>query len=233
MTTYLIPLIIIGGLTSAGVYLLLERHLTRMLLGLLLISNAVNLQKTAAELRGEGLKRVTAAGYLDEKQTVDLSLHQMVGCSFESLFKLSGQSFGLVTADEVSALALKIGGGTMPHFECVFVLRDLLNELGTRFLVLDAAAGFKMSDTEPSTVTQDFFKLVAPHRKVVSVALDPANMPMHLKRQLRVSYGGEKGQAKGFWLQLEDSVAAWQADKSLLALSSTWRTVCSTASTAT
>lgn len=43
MTTFLIPLILIGGLTSAGVYLLLERNLTRMLLGLLLVGNAVNL----------------------------------------------------------------------------------------------------------------------------------------------------------------------------------------------
>ncbi len=43
MTAYLVPLILIGGLTSAGVYLLLERNLTRMLLGLLLIGNAVNL----------------------------------------------------------------------------------------------------------------------------------------------------------------------------------------------
>jgi multicomponent Na+:H+ antiporter subunit C len=43
MTTYLIPLILVGGLTSAGVYLLLERNLTRMLLGLLLVGNAVNL----------------------------------------------------------------------------------------------------------------------------------------------------------------------------------------------
>jgi multicomponent Na+:H+ antiporter subunit C len=43
MTTYLVPLILIGGLTSAGVYLLLERNMTRMLLGLLLIGNAVNL----------------------------------------------------------------------------------------------------------------------------------------------------------------------------------------------
>jgi multicomponent Na+:H+ antiporter subunit C len=42
-TTYLVPLVLIGGLTSAGVYLLLERNLTRMLLGLLLIGNAVNL----------------------------------------------------------------------------------------------------------------------------------------------------------------------------------------------
>lgn len=43
MTTFLVPLVMIGGLTSAGVYLLLERNLTRMLLGLLLISNAINL----------------------------------------------------------------------------------------------------------------------------------------------------------------------------------------------
>ncbi len=43
MTTFLVPLILIGGLTSVGVYLLLERNLTRMLLGLLLISNAINL----------------------------------------------------------------------------------------------------------------------------------------------------------------------------------------------
>lgn len=43
MTAFLVPLILIGGLTSVGVYLLLERGLTRMLLGLLLIGNAVNL----------------------------------------------------------------------------------------------------------------------------------------------------------------------------------------------
>ncbi len=43
MITFLAPLVLIGVLTSAGVYLLLERQLTRMLLGLLLISNAFNL----------------------------------------------------------------------------------------------------------------------------------------------------------------------------------------------
>jgi multicomponent Na+:H+ antiporter subunit C len=43
MTTDVVPLVLIGGLTSAGVYLLLERNLTRMLLGLLLIGNAANL----------------------------------------------------------------------------------------------------------------------------------------------------------------------------------------------
>jgi multicomponent Na+:H+ antiporter subunit C len=43
MTTPLVSLILIGAITSAGVYLVLERNLTRMLLGLLLIGNAVNL----------------------------------------------------------------------------------------------------------------------------------------------------------------------------------------------
>lgn len=36
-------LVIIGVLTSSGVYLMLERSLTRMVLGLLLVGNAVNL----------------------------------------------------------------------------------------------------------------------------------------------------------------------------------------------
>lgn len=43
MTTALVPLLLIGVLTSTGVYLLLERNVTRMLLGLLLIGNAINL----------------------------------------------------------------------------------------------------------------------------------------------------------------------------------------------
>jgi multicomponent Na+:H+ antiporter subunit C len=43
MTAALVPLVLIGVLTSSGVYLLLERNLTRMLLGLLLVGNAINL----------------------------------------------------------------------------------------------------------------------------------------------------------------------------------------------
>jgi multicomponent Na+:H+ antiporter subunit C len=42
-TVFIVHLIVIGGLTSCGVYLLLERNLTRMLLGLLLVGNALNL----------------------------------------------------------------------------------------------------------------------------------------------------------------------------------------------
>ena len=43
MNADLVPLVVIGGLTACGVYLLLSRNLTRMLLGLLMLSNAVNL----------------------------------------------------------------------------------------------------------------------------------------------------------------------------------------------
>jgi multicomponent Na+:H+ antiporter subunit C len=43
VTAPIVSLILIGVLTSTGVYLLLDRHLTRMLLGLLLIGNGINL----------------------------------------------------------------------------------------------------------------------------------------------------------------------------------------------
>ena len=42
LTVPLVPLILIGALVSCGVYLLLERNLTRMLLGLLLIGNGIS-----------------------------------------------------------------------------------------------------------------------------------------------------------------------------------------------
>ena len=183
------------------------------------MSNSVNLKATAKELRAEpGLSDVQSASYLDDKQQVDLSKYQMVGCSFESLFKLDDQRFGLVTGDELSALALKIGGGTMPHFQCVAVLRELLAKPDTRFLGLDAAAGFKMCDTEPCTVVEHFLQLVAPNRKVLSVALDPGNRSQHLHRRLRPYYGMNKEQTKLFWGQLANAIAAWQTDKSRLIL---------------
>jgi multicomponent Na+:H+ antiporter subunit C len=43
VTVDLVPLVVIGGLTSCGVYLVLSRNLSRMLLGLLMLSNAINL----------------------------------------------------------------------------------------------------------------------------------------------------------------------------------------------
>ena len=43
MSPSLVGLVAIGAMLSCGVYLVLDRSLTRMLLGVLLISNAVNL----------------------------------------------------------------------------------------------------------------------------------------------------------------------------------------------
>ncbi|QBJ95818.1 Na(+)/H(+) antiporter subunit C [Rhodococcus sp. ABRD24] len=43
MSADLATLVVIGVLTASGVYLLIERSITRMLLGLLLVGNAVNL----------------------------------------------------------------------------------------------------------------------------------------------------------------------------------------------
>ncbi|UXA18574.1 Na(+)/H(+) antiporter subunit C [Mycobacterium sp. SMC-4] len=43
MSASLVGLVAVGAMLSCGVYLVLERSLTRMLLGVLLISNAVNL----------------------------------------------------------------------------------------------------------------------------------------------------------------------------------------------
>ncbi|MFL0177955.1 Na(+)/H(+) antiporter subunit C [Mycobacterium sp. SMC-15] len=43
MTAHLVPLLMAAGLSSCGVYMLLERSLTRMLLGLMMIGNAINL----------------------------------------------------------------------------------------------------------------------------------------------------------------------------------------------
>ncbi|MCV7192557.1 Na(+)/H(+) antiporter subunit C [Mycolicibacterium brumae] len=43
MTVYIVSLVLIAVLVSCGVYLLLERNLTRILLGLLLLGNGFNL----------------------------------------------------------------------------------------------------------------------------------------------------------------------------------------------
>lgn len=60
MTTYLVQLCLIGALISCGIYMLLERNLTRMLLGLLLVSNGMNLLLLSAGGRA-GNPRSTGA----------------------------------------------------------------------------------------------------------------------------------------------------------------------------
>lgn len=43
MSAHLVPLLMAAGLTACGVYMLLERNLTRTLLGLMMVGNAINL----------------------------------------------------------------------------------------------------------------------------------------------------------------------------------------------
>lgn len=70
MTADLVPLVVIGGLTACGVYLLLSRNLTRMLLGLLMLSNGVNLLLLSVGGKA-GNPPVRGAGSGDRTTTAD------------------------------------------------------------------------------------------------------------------------------------------------------------------
>ncbi|BBZ06115.1 Na(+)/H(+) antiporter subunit C [Mycolicibacterium doricum] len=107
MTTYLVPLVLIGGLTSVGVYLLLERNLTRMLLGLLLISNAINLLiLTVAGPSGNPPVRGRTSA--DEASTADPLAQGMILTAIvismgiaAFILALAYRSYRLTTAEEV------------------------------------------------------------------------------------------------------------------------------------
>ncbi|MCV7152913.1 Na(+)/H(+) antiporter subunit C [Mycolicibacterium pyrenivorans] len=108
MTAYLVSLIVIGGLVSAGVYLLLERSLIRMLLGLLLISNAVNLLILAAggptgnpPVRGRtSAGQTTTADPLAQGLILTAIVITMGVAAF--VLALTYRSYRLNTIDEVS-----------------------------------------------------------------------------------------------------------------------------------
>jgi multicomponent Na+:H+ antiporter subunit C len=112
MTSYLIPLLLIGCLTSAGVYLLLERNLTRMLLGLLLIGNAVNLLILTVggpsgnpPIRGRTSDgHTTTADPLAQGMILTAIVISMGIAAF--VLALSYRSYRLTTAEEVSDVAV-------------------------------------------------------------------------------------------------------------------------------
>lgn len=108
MTTYLVPLILIGGLTSVGVYLLLERNLTRMLLGLLLIGNAINLLvlTVAGPSGNPPVRERTSAG---ETTTADPLAQGMILTAIvismgiaAFILALTYRSYRLTTAEDVA-----------------------------------------------------------------------------------------------------------------------------------
>jgi multicomponent Na+:H+ antiporter subunit C len=108
MTAFLVPLILIGVLTSAGVYLLLERNMTRMLLGLLLIGNAINLLiLTVGGVAGNPPVRgrisdgsTTTADPLAQGMILTAIVISMGIAAF--VLALAYRSYRLTTAEEVS-----------------------------------------------------------------------------------------------------------------------------------
>ena len=108
MTTFLVPLALIGGLISCGVYLLLERSMTRMLLGLLLIGNGVNLLiLTVGGPAGNPPIRGRTSG--DETTVADPLAQGMILTAIvitmgiaAFVLTLAYRSYRLTTAEEVS-----------------------------------------------------------------------------------------------------------------------------------
>ena len=108
MTTPLVPLVLIGVLISCGVYLLLERNLTRMLLGLLLIGNAINLLILTAGGRS-GNPPVHGATSEHRAVTADPLVQAMILTAIvitmgvaAFVLALTYRSYRLTTVEEVS-----------------------------------------------------------------------------------------------------------------------------------
>jgi multicomponent Na+:H+ antiporter subunit C len=107
MTTSFVPLLLIGVLTSSGVYLLLERNLTRMLLGLLLVGNAINLLILTVggpsgnpPIHGRtGAGRTTDADPLVQGMILTAIVISMGIAAF--VLALAYRSYRLTTAEEV------------------------------------------------------------------------------------------------------------------------------------
>ncbi|BBZ10811.1 Na(+)/H(+) antiporter subunit C [Mycobacterium branderi] len=107
MTVYLIPLLATGALVSCGVYLLLERTLTRMLLGLLLIGNAVNLLIIAVSgppgnppVRGAGTSGTPTADPLAQAMVLTAIVITMGVAAF--VLALAYRSYRLTAAEAVA-----------------------------------------------------------------------------------------------------------------------------------
>ena len=132
-------------------------------------SAAVEQRQNASRLREEGYPLVTAGSYMEDQ--VDLATCQICLCSLESLHKVESLRYDVIVADEVSSIARLLGGGTMNGYGNVFLLRDLCAARDTRVLALDADLTFKMVDSQPTTIVDDFLQLICPGRPVVQVGM--------------------------------------------------------------
>jgi hypothetical protein len=165
----------------------------------------------AAELCGLGSTAVVAGSYMSSDGD-HLAACQFVLCSLESLHHVESQRFDVVVIDEVGSIARLVGGGTMQELSNVWLLRSLCGQMGTRVVALDADLLFKMDSTEPSTVVEDFFKLVMPERNVLCAQL-AGQKPPHLQRSVRLYFDHSQcdGQAgKADWMAgIETLVDRW------------------------
>ena len=164
----------------------------------------------AAELRELG-STVVARSYMSGGGD-HLAACQFVLCSLESLHHVEGQQFDVVVIDEAGSIARLVGGGTMQELSNVWLLRSLCGQMGTRVVALDADLLFKMDSTEPSTVVEDFFKLITPERFVLCAKL-AGQKPHHLQRSVRLYFDHSQcdGQAgKADWMAgIETLVDRW------------------------
>ena len=132
LTVPLVPLILIGALVSCGVYLLLERNLTRMLLGLLLIGNGINLLILTVggpsgnpPIRGRtGVVSTTIADPLAQAMILTAIVITMGVAAF--VLALTYRSYRLNTDEEVDD---DVGATDVPADEVVD--RDAVEDLAT------------------------------------------------------------------------------------------------------
>ncbi|CAJ1585764.1 Na(+)/H(+) antiporter subunit C [[Mycobacterium] wendilense] len=108
MTPYILQLVLIGALVSCGVYMLLERNLTRMLLGLLLVSNGINLLILYSGGRS-GNPPVYGRSSANETTTADPLAQAMILTAIvitmgvaAFVLALTYRSYRLTTAEEVA-----------------------------------------------------------------------------------------------------------------------------------
>jgi hypothetical protein len=188
-------------------------------------STLVEYQTLEKDLRESGVTSVHVASYMTKG--VNLSAHSIVLCSFESLHKVAGQRFDTVILDECSSLARLIGGGTMNDFNNAYTLRELCEQMGTCVIALDADLRFKMSESEPATVSEDFFSVVVPNRPVLCASLRKECKPDHLRRTVQIYFkcGSEKkadkhgvelvNPSQHWWLELKAKADAYHRDPSV------------------
>ena len=144
----------------------------------------------------------------------ELAKHSVNVCSLESLHHVDRQRFDVILIDEVRHIASLVGGPTMNwSFGNLFLLRDMWHAAPRR-IICDADLLYTASDTETSTLVQDFMSIID-SRPIVCASLT-CPPPVHLRRSVRLFYAHHKwNRNEKAWLdEIRRAVAAWRVDPS-------------------